>query len=49
VYAGAVEMLDTKMKDIVPVMLSEMEDDEQDLKHELYSAPYKSISAPHNI
>ena len=47
--AGAVEMLDTKMKDIVPVMLTEIEDDEQDLKHELCSAPYKSIGAPHKI
>lgn len=47
--AGTVEMLDTKMKDIVPVLLTGMEDDEQDLKHELYSAPYKSIGAPHKI
>lgn len=47
--AGAVEMLDTKMKDVVPVLLTEMEDDEQDLKQELYTAPYKGIGAPHKI
>ena len=47
--AGAVEMLDTKMKDIVPVLQAGMEDDQRDLKHELYSAPYKSIGAPHKI
>ena len=34
---------------LVPLLslLTDMDDDEKDLKHELYSGQYKSISAPH--
>ncbi len=42
--AGAVSMLDTRMKEIVPKVLDNIDD--QDMKHELPDDGYKVIDIP---